>query len=97
MTGDVYPLCPVPQRQTEAAAFPACTLIGALQPEQVGQPHAEASAIAAGALSVAGPGKGVRLGQALQSTGHFYRHLSGWVALDVLVKTSIDDSVVYAV
>jgi hypothetical protein len=52
MAGNVDPLHPIFQGQAETAPFPLRSAVGALQPEQVCQPHADALVIAFGALVV---------------------------------------------
>ena len=52
MAGDVDPLHPFFEGQAEPSLFPFRSIVGALQPEQIFQPRADALVIAVGTLIV---------------------------------------------
>ncbi len=97
MAGDVDPLRPLVQRQSEPALFSGRAILRPLQPDQIGQPRADALAVALRALLVGAAGEGEGLVEALQGAGHRHRYLPCRVAVDLLVEAPVDDPVVHAV
>jgi hypothetical protein len=72
MAGDVDPLRPILQRCAKSAPLPFRSVGDALQPEQIGQPGADVSAVPMDAIVVGAVRDGLSLVKALEGARHLY-------------------------
>jgi hypothetical protein len=72
MASDIDPLRPILQRFAKSASLPFHSVGDALQPDQIGQPGADASAVPTDAIVVGAAREGVCLVKALKGARHLY-------------------------
>ena len=72
MAGDVDPLRPILQRCAKSASLPFRSVGPTLQPEQIGQPGADASAVPTDAIVVGAAREGVSVVKAFEGARHLY-------------------------
>jgi FtsX-like permease family len=91
VAGDVYPLRPILQGQSKSAPLPFRSAGDALQPQQIAQPGADASAVELDAIVVGAARDGVSLVKTFEGARYLHRHLPGRAPLNFLIEAPLDD------